>query len=62
LLLAAADRSIDWKNRSHYQKAVQHLLEQCGQSTDFKVHMETLRTAHKAKRALREELNGAGLP
>jgi hypothetical protein len=28
LLLAAADRSIDWKNRSHYQKAVQHLLEQ----------------------------------
>jgi uncharacterized Zn finger protein len=68
LLLAAADQSIDWKNRSHYQKAVQHLLEarvlfkQCGQSTDFKVHMETLRTAHKAKRALREELNGAGLP
>jgi tetratricopeptide (TPR) repeat protein len=68
ILLAAAEQAIGGKSRGHYQRAAQYLVEarelfkRCGQTADFKAHLNGLRAAHKSKRALREELDRAGLP
>jgi hypothetical protein len=38
------------------------LAERCGERDDFKRHMTALRARHKAKSALREQLDQARLP
>jgi uncharacterized Zn finger protein len=68
ILLAAADHAIGYKNRDAYRTAVRLLAEagqlftRCEQADDFHSHLALLRTTHRAKRALREELDRAGLP
>lgn len=68
ILLAAADQTIGHKNRHSYRTAAGLLTEagelfvECDRAEDFTSHLATLRTAHRAKRALREELDKAGLP
>lgn len=68
ILLAAADQAIVHKNRDAYRTAARLLLEagrlstRCDRADDFRSHLAALRTTHRAKRALREELDRAGLP
>ena len=68
ILTAAADQRIDHKNRAAYQEAAKLLVEagvlfaRCDRSDDFRSHLAGLRAAHRPKRALREELDRAGLP
>ncbi|MEU6645842.1 DUF6880 family protein [Saccharomonospora sp. NPDC046836] len=68
ILLAAADRAIGNKNRDSYRLAARLLAEarplfiRCDRVDDFESHLATMRTAHRAKRALREELDTVGLP
>lgn len=68
ILLAAADQAIGNKNRASYQVAARLLVEagtlftRCDREADFESHLAALRTAHRAKRALREELDRAALP
>jgi hypothetical protein len=65
ILLAAADQAIDHKNRDSYRVAAGLLVEARTLFTrdeDFESHLAALRTAHRPKRALREELDKAGLP
>ncbi|HEX3590369.1 MAG TPA: hypothetical protein VHV74_12120 [Pseudonocardiaceae bacterium] len=68
ILLAAADQAVGHKNRDSYRNAAR-LLSEAGElfvegdrAQDFTSHLAALRTAHRAKRALREELDKAGLP
>ena len=68
VLLAAAEQAIGHKNRNSYQVAAKLLVEakplfpRCDHQENFEVYLRTLRAAHKPKRALREELDRAGLP
>ena len=68
VLLAAADQSIGHKNRDSYRMAAGLLVEagllftRCDRQEDFRSHLAALRAAHRPKRALREELDGANLP
>ncbi|TDO43428.1 hypothetical protein EV643_118171 [Kribbella sp. VKM Ac-2527] len=68
ILLLAADQKIGHKNRDSYQIAADLLAEagalfaRCDRSEDFESHLTALRSTHRAKWALREELNRAGLP
>ncbi|MGH3999608.1 MAG: hypothetical protein ACRDTJ_19360, partial [Pseudonocardiaceae bacterium] len=68
ILLAAADQAISHKNRGSYQVAARLLVEanslfrRCDRQEDFESRLCALRAAHKPKRALREELDRAGLP
>lgn len=68
ILLAAADQAIEHKSRSSYQVAAKLLVEanplfrRCDRQEDFASHLRALRVRHKPKRALREELDRAGLP
>ncbi|WP_188316391.1 SWIM zinc finger family protein [Solihabitans fulvus] len=68
ILLAAADQAIGHKNRDAYRTAARLLAEagrlfaQCERADDFQSHLAALRTTHRAKRALREELDRANLP
>jgi Family of unknown function (DUF6880)/SWIM zinc finger len=68
ILLAAADQAIGHKNRASYRTAAallteaETLFERCDRKTDFESHLATIRAEHKPKRALREELDRAGLP
>lgn len=68
VLLRAADQAIDHKNRNSYRTAARLLTEakplfaRCGRDQDFLDHLAALRTTHRAKRALREELDREGLP
>jgi len=68
VLLRAANRAIDQKNRGAYQSAAQLLAEatplftRCDRDRDFRDHLADLRAAHRTKRALREELDRAGMP
>ena len=68
VLLRAANRAIDQKNRASYRSAAGLLAEarplftRCDRERDFRDHLADLRTAHRTKRALREELDRAGMP
>lgn len=68
VLLRGADRAIERKNRDQYRIAAGLLVEakplftRCDRDEDFRDHLAALRTSHRAKRALREELDRAGLP
>jgi SWIM zinc finger len=68
VLLRAAGRAIEGKNRDQYRIAAGLLAEakllstRCGRSEDFDDHLAALRATHRAKRALREELDRADLP
>ncbi len=68
ILLAAADQAIGQKNRGSYRTAAGLLAEAatlftgCGRTKEFGSHLAALRTSHRAKRALREEFDKAGLP
>jgi hypothetical protein len=68
ILLTAADQAIGHKNRDSYRVAARLLAEarplfaRCDRAEDFDCHLAALRSAHRAKRALREELDKAGLP
>lgn len=68
VLLRAADRAIEGKNRHQYHVAAGLLAEakllftRCDQDEDFRELLAAPRTTHRAKRALREELDRAGLP
>ncbi|MFD9895165.1 SWIM zinc finger domain-containing protein [Amycolatopsis sp. NPDC059027] len=68
VLLAAANQAIGWQDRAWYARAAEYLTEarplfkRVGRTADFKAHMTALRATHKPKRALREELDRAGLP
>lgn len=68
VLLAAADQAIGHKKRGSYRVAASLLAEactlftRCDRAADFESHLAALRAAHKPKRALREELDRAGLP
>ncbi|MGH3588365.1 MAG: SWIM zinc finger family protein, partial [Pseudonocardia sp.] len=68
ILLAAADQAISHKNRGSYQVAARLLVEanslfrRCDRQEDFESRLRALRAAHNPKRALREELDRAGLP
>ncbi|MET9022665.1 DUF6880 family protein [Actinopolymorpha sp. NPDC004070] len=65
---AAADLEIEKKDRRSYQEAAGLLVEaraaaeRSGHVDESDAHLRALRTTHKAKRALREELDRAGLP
>lgn len=67
VLQAAADQAIGGKNRRSYQMAAILLVEaqtlsgRCDRLDEFDAHLLALRTTHKPKRALREELDRAGL-
>lgn len=67
VLLAAADQSIGHKKRDSYRIAANLLVEagslftRCGREEEFRAHLAALRTAHRPKRALREELDRANL-
>jgi hypothetical protein len=41
---------------------VRTLFARCDRISDFESHLTALRTTHRQKRALREELDRAGLP
>lgn len=68
VLLRLVDQKIANKARDFYQEAAKLLLEaktlfaRCGRQAEFEAHVRALRLAHKPKRALREELDRAGLP
>ncbi|MFD2077567.1 SWIM zinc finger family protein [Actinopolymorpha cephalotaxi] len=68
VLRAAAELEIEKKDRRSYQEAAsllteaRTLAEGSGHLDEFDAHLRALRTTHKAKRALREELDLAGLP
>ncbi|WP_275293937.1 DUF6880 family protein [Amycolatopsis sp. La24] len=67
ILLAAADQAIQHKNRDAYRTAARLLTEarqlsRGGRAAAFQSHLVALRTTHRTKRALREELDRAGLP
>lgn len=68
ILLDAADWEIETKKRWAYSRAAQFLseaqllAERCGERDDFVRHMRALRARHKAKSALREQLDQARLP
>jgi SWIM zinc finger len=68
VLLAAADQAIGHKNRNSYRVAAGLLTEagtmftRCDREEDFKSHLAALRTTHRPKRALQEELDHANLP
>lgn len=68
ILTAAAEQRIAHKDRAAYQVAAQLLVEagamfaRCDRSEDFRSYLGGLRTAHRPKRALREELDRARLP
>jgi uncharacterized Zn finger protein len=68
ILVSAANQSIGHKNRNSYQVAAGLLTEartlfaRCDRTADFESHLTALRTTHRQKRALREELDRAGLP
>jgi hypothetical protein len=68
VLLAAANQTIGHKNRSSYQVAAKLLVEagtlfaRLDQQNDFRSHLAALRQTHRAKRALRDELDRARLP
>lgn len=68
VFLAAADQAIEHKNRGSYRVAAGLLTEagalftRCDREEDFHAHLAALRTAHRSKRALREELDRANLP
>jgi len=67
VLLHVADKVIEGRNRASYRSAAGLLAEArslsalCDAEDDFLRHLATLRSAHRAKRALREELDHAGL-
>lgn len=68
ILTAAAEQQIAHKNRGAYQQAAMLLVEagvlftRCDRAADFRSYLGGLRTAHRPKRALREELDRARLP
>ncbi|MBB6348799.1 SWIM zinc finger family protein [Nonomuraea muscovyensis] len=68
VLWQVAERLIEQRNRSAYREAAGLLAEsesvagRCGRTDDFQAHLTTLRAAHRAKRALRDELDRARLP
>ncbi|NYH93398.1 DUF6880 family protein [Actinopolymorpha rutila] len=68
VLRAAADLEIEKKDRRSYHEAAgllaeaRTLAEGCGHLDEFDAHLLALRTTHKPKRALCEELDRAGLP
>ncbi|WP_113702654.1 SWIM zinc finger family protein [Nonomuraea lactucae] len=68
VLRQVAERLVEAKHRSAYRLAAGLLVEsavlygRCGREEDFHAYMATLRTTHRAKRALRDELDRAGLP
>ncbi|SDS06273.1 Uncharacterized conserved protein, contains Zn finger domain [Actinopolymorpha singaporensis] len=68
VLRAAADLEIEKKDRRSYHQAAgllaeaRTLAQRCGCLKGFDAHLLDLRTTHKPKRALREELDRAGLP
>ena len=68
ILLAAADQAIGHKNRDAYRTAGRLLAEagrlfvESDRAEEFTSHLAALRTTHRPKRALREELDNAGLP
>ena len=68
ILLLAANQKIGYKNRDSYKVAADLLAEagplfdRCERSEDFEAHLTALRSTHRAKWALREELNRARLP
>ncbi|GAA0424529.1 hypothetical protein Acor_45400 [Acrocarpospora corrugata] len=68
VLLEAAEAAIEEKKKRQYAWAAQLLAEaqllagQCGHGQKFDQHMAGLRAEHKAKSALRAELNQARLP
>lgn len=68
ILLRAADRAIEVRNRDSYQAAVRLLVEakalfaRCHRDDDFRAHMTAVRHAHRTKWALRQELDWARLP
>jgi uncharacterized Zn finger protein len=68
VLKNAAELAIARKQRPAYQEAarllreVEDLVVRCDDGPAFHRYMLDLRAAHKPKRALREELDRAGLP
>lgn len=68
VLQRAADQAIKFGKRDTYRTAAGLLAEakklaaRCRQEAEFRDHMVALREAHRAKRALREELDRARLP
>jgi hypothetical protein len=62
------EQAIGHKNRGSYQVAAKLLVEagalfaRLNRQDDFRSHVATLRQAHRAKRALREELDRARVP
>ncbi|ONI70922.1 hypothetical protein ALI144C_51060 [Actinosynnema sp. ALI-1.44] len=68
ILLRAADRAIEVRNRDSYQAAARLLAEakvlfaRCDRDGDFSDHMAAVRDAHRTKWALRQELDWAQLP
>jgi hypothetical protein len=68
ILTAAAEQRIGHKDRAAYREAAKLLVEagtlsaRCDRSADFGSYLGGLRTAHRPKRALREELDRVGLP
>ncbi|MFS8096186.1 SWIM zinc finger family protein [Lentzea alba] len=68
ILLRAADQAIEVRNRDSYRSAARLLVDarslftRCGSDEEFGNHMAALRDSHRAKRALREELDRARLP
>jgi uncharacterized Zn finger protein len=67
VFLRAADQAIEEKNRASYRTAADLLAEarslsaRCGTDEAFLGHLVALRSTHRAKRALREELDRVGL-
>jgi hypothetical protein len=68
IVLRAADRAIEARNRDSYQAAARLLTEakglfaRCDRDDDFRRHMAAVRDAHRTKWALRQELDRARLP
>jgi hypothetical protein len=68
VVLAAADQLVGGGNRDAYRHAARVLKEaetlfaRCDRQEDFPPHLAALRTRHRLKRALREELDRAHLP
>jgi SWIM zinc finger len=67
VLLRAANRAIEERNRASYRTAADLLTDarslsaRCGTDEAFLGHLVALRSTHRAKRALREELDRVGL-
>ncbi|GAB2819282.1 hypothetical protein GCM10027200_18610 [Lentzea nigeriaca] len=68
ILLRAADRAIELRNRDSYQAAARLLAEarglfaRCDRDGAFCDHMAAVRDAHRTRWALRQELDWAHLP